>query len=177
LADNGSASVQYKWQRNGQSVGNNNPRYIHNNAKNGDRISCELSTSDACFTEPIAVSNEIVIDIHPLPQPVLDRNNKLCAGSYRVLDAGPYVSFLWSDGSVGRQYQLKNPDNIFVEVTDQYGCKGSDTTFVNQIVAVPSGFLPADTAKCSYGFLELNATASYKKYQWSDFSERPALQV
>jgi gliding motility-associated-like protein len=48
------------------------------------------------------------------------------------------------------------------------GCKGSDSSRITVLYPVPTLFLPADTAVCSYGKLDLKSTSSFQTYLWNN---------
>ena len=102
----------------------------------------------------------------------------LCAGDSRKLDAGSsFSSYLWSNGNTS-SYIIVNDIGLYsVTVTDSHGCRGADTTMVTSLLPLPSGFLPSDTAICSYGKIELQPTGSFGDYLWSNNSRSPAITV
>lgn len=59
--------VQFSWLVNGIPTGISTPNFSASNLENGDIVSLEVSTNENCFTNPINVSNEIVITVHSLP--------------------------------------------------------------------------------------------------------------
>ena len=107
----------------------------------------------------------------------LDHNNTLCLGSSRVLDAGPFSSYTWTDGSSSRTLSVNNLGIYAVEVQDANGCKGSDTTVIMEFLPLPENFLPADTAICSYGSLTLKPTRTYTSYLWSNNASASAITI
>lgn len=118
-----------------------------------------------------------VIKVFSNPLVTLDHNNKLCAGDTRLLDAGNFASYLWNDGSSGRTLLISKLGTYFVSVKDDNNCKGSDTTFITNILPLPSGFLPDDTTICSYEKLVINATQGFANYLWSDNTTSTSITV
>lgn len=109
-----------------------------------------------------------VVNVYALPVVKLDHNDELCAGTTRSLDAGVYSSYLWQDASTGRIFNVHNKGDYAVVVTDIHGCTGSDTTHIRKVNDPPSAFLPADTAICSYGTIELKPSEIFDTYLWSN---------
>lgn len=105
-----------------------------------------------------------VLPVYALPQPRLDQRTSLCTGESRTLDPGAFAAYVWQDGSRDRTFVVHAIGNYFVTVTDQNGCSGSDSIAVTTILPLPAGFLPLDTAICSYGSLQLKPVASFRNY-------------
>ena len=92
-----------------------------------------------------------VIHSQAQPNPNLGVDTSLTAAEY-VLDAGSYDQYLWHDGSTNRTFTIDarstTTDSLYhVEVTNQAGCKGSDTVKVGLTVhdlAISEFFPTAD---------------------------------
>lgn len=108
-----------------------------------------------------------VINVFSNPVVSLDHNPLLCIGSSRILDAGKFSSYLWNDGSASEKIIVNGEGTYAVEVRDDNGCKGSDTTIITTILPLPTGFLPPDTLLCSYDKLTLVPRKPYNSYVWS----------
>lgn len=118
-----------------------------------------------------------VLTVFANPVVRLDHNNTLCTGTSRVLDAGPFSSYKWTDGSSSRTLSVNTTGVYTVEVQDANGCKGSDTTVIAEFLPLPENFLPADTAICSYGSLTLKPTHTYTGYLWSNNASASAITI
>jgi len=59
----------FTWKVNGQVVSHRQYIYSTTTLKNGDVISCEISSSDPCSQPRTAISNPIVIEVLPGPIP------------------------------------------------------------------------------------------------------------
>jgi len=176
-AVNGGTSPVYQWRKNGLPVGGNSIVYTDNNFINGDIISCILTSSSNCITTSQVSSNAIPVMLHPDPVVTLDKNPSLCDGSTKTLDAGSFTSYLWSTGSVNRTITVNNTGTYSVIVTDNNGCNGSDVTVINNLLPLPSGFLPVDTSVCSYGSVLVKAISGYKNYLWSTGSVSSSVSI
>lgn len=85
-----------------------------------------------------------------------------------MIDAGNFVSYLWNTGSNAKNITVNVTETYSVLVTDNNNCKGTDSVIITTLLPVPTGFLPVDTAICSYGDLFFRALNNFKSYLWSD---------
>jgi gliding motility-associated-like protein len=118
-----------------------------------------------------------VLQVYTLPQPKLDKKTSLCFGESKTLDAGAFTAYRWQDGSTSRTLSVDAIGKYSVTVTDANGCSGSDSTAVKAILPLPSGFLPQDTAICSYGSMQLKTAVPYRSYAWSTGGGTPSITV
>jgi gliding motility-associated-like protein len=174
---NAGVSPVYQWKKNGVTVGSNINSYTDVFLSDGDIINCTVTSNAACLATPSATSNALAISVFKSPVVALDTSGRLCSGTSRKLDAGSFTSYLWSDGSTGRTLLVSNTGIYHVTVTDNNGCKGSDSTVITDILPGPKGFIPRDTSICSYGTLTLNAAAGFKNYLWSNNSAATSITV
>jgi hypothetical protein len=174
---NGGASPAYQWTKNGISVGFNNSSYTDTFLSNGDIINCTVTSDAACLASPSAGSNSVQIVVFKNPIITLDKTSTLCSGASRQFDAGNFDAYLWNNGSTGRTLVVSNTGTYYVIATDKNGCKGSDTTVINEILPLPKNFIPKDTSICSYGTITLNASAGFKNYLWSNNSNASFITV
>lgn len=119
----------------------------------------------------------INIGIHPAPLVGLGAPSALCTGATRTLDAGSFANYTWNNGSNTRTITVSAPGTYTVQVTDANGCTGTGTTSITTIHPLPSGFLPLDTAICSYGSLDLQPTTTFSSYQWNTGSSTSTLSI
>lgn len=162
----GTGSI-LQWKKNGVPVGSNTSTYTNNNLLPTDIISCQLNTFHSCATTNESNSNTIAVSIRPDPIPLLDQTTWLCTNSTRTLDAGPFSSYLWNTGAIGQSISVNSIGNYSVSVTDQFGCTGTASTSINNLLPVPAGFVKKDTSVCSYGNILLQAKTGYKNYSWN----------
>jgi gliding motility-associated-like protein len=71
------------------------------------------------------------LTVNPLPTVDIGNDTSLCGSSVMLVDAGYYADYQWSTGDIvnpifvdGRRSE---PETLWVEVTDENGCKGADT--------------------------------------------------
>jgi gliding motility-associated-like protein len=150
----------------------------------GATLGAIVAKSTGSFTVAATYSNgcqskdTFRLGLYPLPSPALDKNQVLCTGTTRQLQpAQNYASYLWSDGSTGHSIDVNKTGTYWIAVTDNHGCKGSDTTQITTMASPPADFLPADTAICQYAKLTIVPKQNYRSYLWSDFSNSSSLTV
>jgi gliding motility-associated-like protein len=108
----------------------------------------------------------------------LDKDSVLCLGSQRQLNAGSgFAHYSWSNGNTDSVIMVTDTGRYWVSVLGQDGCRGSDTTHIARLGAMPAGFLPPDTTICEYSKLTIAPSHSYQSYLWSDQSTGPTLTV
>lgn len=155
LFDAGSGFNEYLWS-NGAGT-----KQI--SAKTAGMYSVTGTTAEGCKSYDTVK----VVNVFSNPVVSLDHNPLLCTGSSRILDAGKFSSYLWNDGSASEKIIVNGVGTYAVEVRDDNGCKGSDTTIITTILPLPTGFLPPDTLLCSYDKLTLVPRKPYNSYLWS----------
>ena len=108
---NGGASPSYQWSVNGSNAGTNADTYITSTLADGDVVTCELTTSEACVTVPTSVSNAVtmtVTNLSVVPAGVASTavNGQVCLGSNVTLsviggslESGD--SWQWYEGGCG----------------------------------------------------------------------------
>lgn len=119
-----------------------------------------------------------IVDVYPLPKPILDQNPDLCIGTSKTLDAGPSLtSYNWNTGETTQQIIINSIGTYKVQVKDINGCKGSDSTKILTIRPRPSLFLPSDIFLCSYESATLKPISIFSKYLWNDGSKNHEIKV
>jgi gliding motility-associated-like protein len=95
----------------------------------------------------------------------LEEQLHLCAGEERILDAGEFDYYNWSDGGTERTHRASDAGVIWVKVSTEGGCYGSDTMEV-VLHNPPKLNLGNDTALCGNQFLTLDG-GYFDSYEWS----------
>lgn len=79
-------------------------------------------------------SDQVVVFYHPVPVVLLGSDTVVCENQVVVLDAGSGMSgYLWSTGHTSQVIQVDSTGlgvgvhSLWVQVTNQYGCRASDT--------------------------------------------------
>lgn len=170
-------SFSFQWMRNGQLTGSNGDKYNGYDLNGGDIISCTLKSYETCLTTSVATSNDITVILFPDAHVNLENDENLCNGTKRMLDAGNFKTYLWNDGSSGRILQVDKLGSYYVTVTDDNGCKASDTTVISRWLPRPESFLPKDTSVCLYESLLIKPSSGFKTYLWSNNSTESFLTI
>ena len=174
---NGGNTPIYLWKKNGTIVGSNSNLYSENNINNGDIITCTLTSSTNCVTVQQVTSNPLSINIYADPVVISDKNNSLCEGSTRVLDAGAFSSYVWNTGSTNRTITINNIGIYSVTVSDINGCTGKDSTNITTLLPSPKRFLPEDISLCAYGNLLLRSSSIFQSYLWNTGSSNYSITI
>lgn len=165
LLDAGSGFSSYRW-----STGQSSQQLV---VKAAGEYTVSGTTAQGCNSRDTVK----VVDVFALPQAHLDRLTGLCQGESKTLDAGAFSQYQWQDGSTVRTYTAHDVGSYWVTVTDNHGCKGSDTTAIPVQYPLPSGFLPAETALCSYSSVVLKPVFSYTSYLWNTGGNTSSITV
>jgi gliding motility-associated-like protein len=120
-----------------------------------------------------------VLNVYQLPIVVLNQDSTLCTGDQRTLDAGSgFANYIWNTGSSSRSIIVNNIGVYSVIVTDNNGCKGTDSTKITFMLPKPAAFLGQDTSICPhYDRLELKPMINFDQYKWSTGSSASAIMI
>jgi gliding motility-associated-like protein len=163
--DAGSGFNQYEWSNGGSS-----PQII---VKTAGAVSVMGITSQGCRS----YDTVSVVNVFSNPVVSLDHTDFLCTGSPRILDAGTFASYQWNDGTTSQKMTVRGTGTYAVQVTDNHGCRGSDTTTITTILPLPSDFLPGDTLLCSYDKLIIAPLRPFSAYQWSNGASASSVNI
>lgn len=165
MLDAGPGFAAYKW--------NDGELDRKNNVFLKGRYSVMATTTEGCNSyDTIEVAK-----VFALPLVNLDKDDAICIGEIKTLDAGNYINYRWNDGSTARTLNVKVPGIYSVIVTDQNECEGSDTTEIRKMYYPPQQILPSDTSICIYGMIELLPLNSYRSYLWNNGSMNRSIEI
>lgn len=86
----------------------------------------KITGTDHCFDYDSAY-----LTVNPLPVVDLGKDTALCGSSTMLVDAGIFAAYQWSTGDIVNPIVVDGkrtePEEIWVEVTDNNGCRGYDT--------------------------------------------------
>lgn len=121
------------------------------------------------------------VDVYPEPAVDLGPDGNKCvnAGDGVVLNAGFQPngpSFLWDNNSTSQVRPVSSSGTYAVQVTNIYGCIGSDTVHFT-IVNNPLIDLESDTAVCNGVTITLDAGAGGIEYYWNTGETTPAIDI
>lgn len=102
----------------------------------------------------------------PLVQ--LNKDLFLWLNDDRILNAGVgYASYLWNTGVFSQKITVSRVGTYYVQVKDQKGYTGSDTTSILKFLHLPLHFLPDDTTVCNFGTILIQAQEGYSAHLWN----------
>jgi gliding motility-associated-like protein len=165
LLDAGPGFMQYQWSTGAGTEG------IATYSKGAYWV--KATAPDGC----LSADTLQVLNLYVLPPVGLDHSPGLCSGETRTLTAARGYTYLWSTGSTAGSINITDTGSYSVIVTDGHGCVSKDGVRVTNFLSVPMGFLPADTAICSYGKLEITPTATFRSYVWSTGSTDESVTI
>jgi hypothetical protein len=163
-------------------AGNGFTNYSWNNGQSG----ASINVNTAGIYSVIAIdpnncqSKDTLRVVNVFNKPVinLSKDSLLCTGSSKNLNAGPGMnSYLWNTGAVTNNISVNNIGTYWVNVIDNNGCTGTDTTRITRLLASPAAYLPADTVLCLYSTLKISPIQTYPSYLWSTGSSQSTLTV
>jgi gliding motility-associated-like protein len=164
LLDAGPSFTTYNWNTGGTTQ--------QLKAKTAGKYKVEATWSNGCHSK-----DSFELRFHNDPVVSLDKNPILCKDASRTLSPGAYNAYAWSDGSTGATLTVNGTGTWWITITDQNGCKASDTTTINTIAPLPANFMGQQTEICQYGELKLVPAVSFNEYHWSDRSTGASLTI
>lgn len=110
---------------------------------------------------------ETEVIVYPIPEIEIEGNLILCEGESSVLTASAGVSYLWSTGETSQFITVSSEGDYSVAVTDENGCVGQNSVFVN-VHPLPVAAITPDgpIVFCEGGSVELTASGG-ETYAWS----------
>jgi len=101
------------------------------------------------------------------PNIVLGSDIEICQGEFVEIDpAGVFYSYLWHDNSTLDSFIASTEGYIRLEVSDQYGCKRSDSLYLT-VHPLPFVDLGPDTALCGIEQAYIDAGEDGILFNWS----------
>jgi gliding motility-associated-like protein len=170
---------------NGQSIlldaGSGFNSYVWNTASTSQQINVTSAGSYAVIGTMAngcrSYDTLRVLSVWLQPAFSLNHDPNLCVGESRTLTPGNFAAYLWQDGSTGKTFTVTSLGRYFVTVQDNHACSASDTVQITTMLPAPAAFLPADTAVCSYGKLEIIPRGTYASYLWSTSATTSTITV
>jgi len=98
----------------------------------------------------------------------LGPDKEICQGEIiELIPVGSFYSFLWLDGSVKPNFIGRQQGIISLTVSDQYGCKKSDSMYLT-VHPIPVVNLGKDTSLCGIETITLDGGSDGVTYNWSN---------
>ncbi len=189
-ATNGGTPT-YQWQVNGVNAGTNSSTFTTTTLTNGQIVTCIMTSSITCATNPTATSNAITMVVSTSVTPAVaialtTGTNPMCAGASATFTAtaangGTTPAFQWlvnganagTNSATFTTTTLTNGQIVTCVMTTSAACPSSATATSNAITMVvnPSPAAPvagSNSAICQGATLLLNtATVANATYAWS----------
>jgi gliding motility-associated-like protein len=100
------------------------------------------------------------------PFPDLGPDISFCDGDSAIIGTeDQYDDYQWNDNSVNPTFVVKNAGQVWLNVTDEYGCSGADTIMVTVHPDISIDLGP-DTILCGDVLMVLDP-GSFESYDWS----------
>ena len=164
---NGGTQPSYQWKVNGVNAGTNEADFSTTSLKNGDKVTCEVTSSITCIVKPTANSNVIGISINSSVVPSVSISTSdtgsICANTPVTFTAipvngGSSPAYEWringntvgSNSAVFTSTHLANGDEVTCSLTNLLSCSAINTVASNSIkVKVVSTVYPSVTVSAS----------------------------
>ncbi|MDP4262230.1 MAG: gliding motility-associated C-terminal domain-containing protein [Bacteroidota bacterium] len=149
----------YQWRKNGINVGTNSPSLPGVTLVSTDVVSCSLTSSYGCVSQPTVESNELSVIINPLPEILLTKSNDInCTDAEARLMAKGGVKYQWQEAEGIENLSVYNPlvhplqtTAYTVRVTTDRNCSATKTIVVNVssqgAYGIPNSFTPNNDGK------------------------------
>ena len=144
--------------------------YLWSNGNTTNQVT--LTTNDTVYVDIIdanscAGSDTIGIQVIALPIVDLGNDTAICDGESVILDAeNPGLNYNWNTTETTQTISIDKAGSFGLEVTDQYGCLGSDSMELS-IYALPVVFIGNDTIICEPESITINA-GNWASYFWNN---------
>jgi hypothetical protein len=186
LPTNGGATPDYQWKINGSNVGTNSPTFATTGLTNGQIVTCELTSSDACTTGNPALSNAINMTVIPQIVPTItisaNPGNNICFGASVTFNAiitnggaTPVYQWLVNNIPAGTNSasftttSLNNNDVVTCQITSNANCLAVANANSNSILMnVNNPAAPVLNFVNQCGFTEITASGFVGTLNWSD---------
>lgn len=141
---NGGTTPTYQWQVNGNNVGSGGATFTSTTLANGDAVTVDMTSSDACVNPQTVTSNQITMTVDPAATPSVsvaaNPSGPICAGTNVTFTATPTnggssPTYQWqvngsnvgSGGATFSSSTLANGDAVTVIMTSNQNCANPTT--------------------------------------------------
>jgi len=192
---NGGTSPSFHWKIDGLTTGTNSANFSTNTLENGQIISCDLTSNEACISISTVTSNVIPIIVNPTIIPVISimqttGTNPFCFGENITFTAtssngGLSPTFHWKINGIDvgnnsptfTSSSLNNGEVVSCELTSNANCASPSsvnsngiTISVNNLVTPTLTISTASNTVCETNITSFTATSTdggaSPSYQW-----------
>ncbi len=112
-------------------------------------------------------TDNIVLQVNPIPAPVIAGTTSICQGQSTTLNAGAgYTSYNWGGGNNAQTLSVSTSGTYTVTVTTAAGCTATSSATVT-VNPLPAPAIAGTLSFCQGTATSLDAGAGYSSYQWS----------
>ncbi len=181
-------TIVYNWTNNNTSIGlgasgtGNIASFtaINNTATPVTATITATATYTANGVTCVGTPRTFTITVNPYPVVNLGLDQTSCVdvGWTHTLNAGNAgASFLWDDNTTSQTRTVNQNGNYYVQVTNGFGCKRSDTVLIN-FRENPIVLLQPDTNICEGDSIYVDGTTlSAASYLWNNTATTPGIYV
>lgn len=114
------------------------------------------------------LSQDVPIEVHPIPAVNLGPDNYICKNGTLELDAGAgYSSYQWQDGSTAQTFTAQSNGDFNVLVSNSQGCYNSDVIHLDYYQD-PTASIGEDFETCTpSGILDASNQLDYETFLWN----------
>ncbi|HET6242930.1 MAG: T9SS type A sorting domain-containing protein [Bacteroidetes bacterium] len=177
---NGGTSPAYQWKLNGSNVGANSNTYSNSALVNNDNVTCEITSSLSCASNPTAVSNTVTMSIDQVVAAsvaIAADVNPVCPAAPVVFTATPNnggssPAYQWmvngssvvGNGATYSNSTLANGNNITCSMLSNANCVTNSPAISNNVSMSihPNPAIPAITPSNN-----ILVSSTGNSYQWS----------
>jgi gliding motility-associated-like protein len=134
----------------------------------GIDVTAGTYTVTATDSDGCTGSRTVVVTEDPNPVPVIVGPSTFCTGRNAQLDAGQWVSYVWSNGlGTGRTATVNATGTYSVTVTDGNGCRGTASFFIRELERLEP-IINGAPFYCAGESTTLTVETGYQRYTWLD---------
>ncbi len=157
--ENGGAAPTYQWQLNGINSSTNSSTFNIPNPLDGDKISCLITSSEACVSDPHAASNIVNLSVLPNLVPALTISSSslvVCSGNPATFAANPEnggstPTYQWQVNGIDvgtnvplfTSSTLLDGDQVVCVMTSDAACTIQPSALSNKLSVSVKAFIPA----------------------------------
>ena len=154
ILDGGAGASEYEWSTGDtmQTIEVHNTGYF----------SVTVTDVNACVSD-----TAVITTVRQLPTPQIVGDAGLCPGEVTLLSTSQtYSEYLWTTMGTGPTATVSTSGIIGIEVTDAYGCTGTDEILVVDYIP-PEPFISGTLSICVGNSTQLDAGGDFAAYAWS----------
>jgi hypothetical protein len=128
------------------------------------------------FNGVCSATDSVDVTVNPLPSVSISGALTYCVGATTTLDAGSFVSYLWSNGETTQTISA-TAGSYTVTVTDSNGCSNTSAQVTVTELTLPTVAITGTLLFCTGGSTTLTASAGLSSYLWSSGETTQAINV